>query len=695
MTITSSAELTSDRLQSNLVVPAPSPSGSPSPPTHQQQQRVSPSPSSSSAPSTAKPLPNHADAGGQGSISRPRTPEPSTPTISATSPSPSQTTRNVYTPPVGRPHEGGGFTVQQQQTLTAYSPAAAREAGPSVNYGSAPYDSVQSSLPSHGQSSSSAGSYPARDASSPLPSKKDVDRASPNGDASSNPISRLAQLESSRASSSASPPASPAMPSHRQDGAPPPRSPGGIGRPSIPLFSSLSLSARRPPSNTANGDGSATKGRISSFGSLRERFSSRTKAGAGKSGVAQSDEADPPALPPKDAPAAPLGSAPIQQAQNESLSVRTAELVPIGVDNGPSFASSMMMDGPSSPESTMTGIGRARSNTASSRNWEAAYDDGYGYSLSPPRAALGPASPPQAASGADPLLLGKVLAPPSTSTSTGSLAAIAADEPANGDLQRRVSSSTFGRPGREPQPVMFDSAGSPPMPAHATSLTSPDHASNTSSPLSATAISASGIVPESGSSRGMPTINGQPPIDRPVAPRESVLHRKRPSLPGVGLEEPQASAHWLQLREEDRREDDNALLPDSVTSRRAAQTTVDPWEALDARRAEREAVRLRVEAEARERKRLRELAAEREAAERVAREEERLRAARERTREVERERAEKEERERREREQVEEAKRLREQAREGSAPPANAGPGGRLADGVRPLRSIHAVLPAY
>jgi hypothetical protein len=576
--------------------------------------------------------------------------------------------------------------------LRSYSPAAAaRDADRTSNEVGEQREATPSGLVSHAVASSStvtAGAYPTREASPSLLSKSELDRSTLNGDASSsNPISRLAQLEANHPSSTGSPPASPAQASSRQGSTPAPRSPGGIGRPSIPLFSSLSLSARRPPSSAAvnGGEGSAAKGRITSFGSLRERFGSRTKAGAGpgRNGVViQPDDCGPPAVPPKDAlPSELFQAGSRSHEQPEPLAVRTAELFPIGVDSGPSFASSMMVDVPASPESTTTGGGRARSNTARSKDWEAAYDDGYGYSLSPPRAAVGPASVTATAAavapGADPLLLGKILAPSASNSTGSSLAALAADESASSDLQRRVSSSTFGRPGREPQPVGFDAAGSPPMPSNGAA----DHAMHTSSPLSVTAVS-----PDAGpiSHQARPTVTGQMPLSATAAPRESILHRKRPSLPGMGPDEPQTSAHWLQLREDDRREDDNALLPDSVASRRAAAAAVDPWEALDARRAEREAVRLRVEAEARERKRLRELAAEREVAERVVREEERLRAARERTRELEKERAEKEERKRQEREQVEEARRLREQAREGSAPPANAGPGGRLADGVRP-----------
>lgn len=98
---------------------------------------------------------------------------------------------------------------------------------------------------------------------------------------------------------------------------------------------------------------------------------------------------------------------------------------------------------------------------------------------------------------------------------------------------------------------------------------------------------------------------------------------------------------------------------------------------------------MRVEAEAKERKRLKELALEKEARERVEREEERVRAARERTRVLEVERVRREERERKEREAVEEVRRQRElAAKEGSSMGGGGVEGGRLADGVSPSLSL-------
>lgn len=501
--------------------------------------------------------------------------------------------------------------------------------------------------------------------------------------ASNNPMARLAKLEASRPASAApSSPTSatttaatvaplPAPPPSPTPQVAPARASVPVGRPSIPLFSSLSLSARKP----ANGDaaspgGGGARGRITSFGSLRERFSSRSTRGKN----VQRDEDGPPALPPKDgqygAPT-PIHERETQTAASPAVKAaaaarRTSELFPIGVDNGPSFASAFT-PAPAAPTTTTTTT--ADADARAKQEWDDAYDDGYAYDLSPPSAPLAPV-----------VELGRELEPaPSPTAAPAAPAVVAAVEDDGAqENERRVSASTFGRPSSTGVTASssFDTLGSPPVP-----------------PLAARPLPPA-------ASPDVPAAAPAPPIGNGAAPvGESVLHRRRPShdfhpSPAVSngfaaADEGPTTAHWLQSREDDRRADDNALLPDAVASRRAASghgaVAPDPWEALDARRAEREAVRVRVEAEARERKRLRELAAEREAKERVAREEERVRAARERTREVERERREKEEREAREREQVEAARVQREKAREGSVPPETAGAkGGRLADGVSP-----------
>lgn len=358
------------------------------------------------------------------------------------------------------------------------------------------------------------------------------------------------------------------------------------------------------------------------------------------------------------------------------------------------------------------------------QEWEDAYDDGYGYSISPPQKSIDGAT-----AGIGALVLGKEIhvassSPPAVTNGRlngGGRQEQEGDEEEEEDEgvdPRRVSSSTFGRPGEGG----LDTSNSPPLPL-------PSHPSLTA--LAATAVAPSAAVepPMSGaptssvdrqvvpiaevdqpssSSIDQRQFTPQPlPTSSPTAPTsrkaDLVMDRRRPSnTPLMPISDAHANspttAHWLQSREDDRRQVDDSLLPESVSARRRNGSGsssgqgqgqgVDPWVVLDARRAERELVRVRVEAEAKERKRLKELALEKEARERVEREEERVRAARERTRVLEVERVKREERERKEREAVEEVRRQRElAAKEGSSMGGGGVEGGRLADGVSPSLS--------